>query len=244
MIATSLIPRPWRRQLIDSVYGAEDDKGMRIYLGVLWGGFFLLTLILLGFTPWAWPAEREGRVESLAPITCEAILSEDEAAERAETNITTTNKSKAKSRSTSTASSSRSACRAALTDAERAQLGRAEALIAYLQRGGMTPPPLALPPDSPVRDWVDSNICRLGGAGAGDRGALAWHVWQGAGECGRGNKLIAQMPLSILLWPLLGAILTPLLLIWLGFRLVRHTLRLPATRRAYRRLYGSEHKAP
>jgi len=243
VISSDLIPRPWRRQLIDSVYGAEDDKGLRIYMGALWGGFALAVLILLGFTPWAWPAEREGRVESLAPITCEAILGDDEAAERSETNTTATNRTKAKSRSTST-TSARSACRAALTDAERAQLGRTEALVAYLQRGGMAPPPLALPADSPVRSWVDSNICRLGGAGSGDRGALAWHVWQGAGECGGGNRLIAQMPLSILLWPLLGALLTPLLLIWLGFKLVRHTLRLPATRRAYRRLYGSEHKAP
>lgn len=241
MIGTSLIPRPWRRSLIDSVYGAEDDKGMRIYLGVLWGGMLLLTLILLGFTPWAWPAEREGRVESLAPITCEAILG-DEAEERLEP--ATANKAKAKSRSSQPATSSRSACRAALTDAERAQLGRAEALVAYLQGGGMSPPPLALPADTPVREWIDGKICRLGGAGAGDRGALAWHVWQGAGECGRGSRLVSQMPLSILLGPLLGMILTPILLLWLAYRLLRHTLRLPSTRRAYRRLYGSEHKAP
>ncbi|MDB5667481.1 MAG: hypothetical protein JWL74_431 [Alphaproteobacteria bacterium] len=242
MIGTSLVPRPWRRQLIDSVYGAEDDKGLRIYMGVLWGGFLLAFLILLGFTPWAWPAEREGRVENLNPITCEAILGDDEAADRTETN-SSTNRTKARSRS-STSASNRSACRAALTDAERAQLGRTEALVVYLQRGGVTPPPLNLEVDSPVRSWVDSNICRLGGAGAGDRGALAWHVSNGAGECGSGNKLIARMPLSILLWPWLGALLTPLLLLWLGYRLVRHTLRLPATRRAYRRLYGSEHKAP
>lgn len=241
MIGTSLIPRPWRRSLIDSVYGAEDDKGMRIYLGVLWGGMLLLALILLGFTPWAWPAEREGRVESLAPITCEAILG-DEAEERLEP--ATANKAKAKSRSSQPATSSRSACRAALTDAERAQLGRAEALVAYLQGGGMSPPPLALPADTPVREWIDGKICRLGGAGAGDRGALAWHVWQGAGECGRGSRLVSQMPLSILLGPLLGMILTPILLLWLAYRLLRHTLRLPSTRRAYRRLYGSEHKAP
>lgn len=241
MIGTSLIPRPWRRSLIDSVYGAEDDKGMRIYLGVLWGGMLLLALILLGFTPWAWPAEREGRVESLAPITCEAILG-DEAEERLEP--ATANKAKAKSRSSQPATSSRSACRAALTDAERAQLGRAEALVAYLQGGGMSPPPLALPADTPVREWIDGKICRLGGAGAGDRGALAWHVWQGAGECGRGSRLVSQMPLSILLGPLLGLILTPILLLWLAYRLLRHTLRLPSTRRAYRRLYGSEHKAP
>jgi hypothetical protein len=241
VIGTSLIPRPWRRSLIDSVYGAEDDKGMRIYLGVLWGGMLLLALILLGFTPWAWPAEREGRVESLAPITCEAILG-DEAEERLEP--ATANKAKAKSRSSQPATSSRSACRAALTDAERAQLGRAEALVAYLQGGGMSPPPLALPADTPVREWIDGKICRLGGAGAGDRGALAWHVWQGAGECGRGSRLVSQMPLSILLGPLLGMILTPILLLWLAYRLLRHTLRLPSTRRAYRRLYGSEHKAP
>jgi len=137
VIGTNLVPRPWRRQLIDSVYGAEDDKGLRIYMGVLWGGFLLAALVLLGFTPWAWPAEREGRVESLTPITCEAILGDDEAADRAETNATT-NRSRAKARTAET--SSRSACRAALTDAERAQLGRTEALIAYLQRGGVTPP--------------------------------------------------------------------------------------------------------
>jgi hypothetical protein len=41
-----------------------------------------------------------------------------------------------------------------------------------------------------------------------------------------------------------GMILTPLIILALLLGLLRHSLRLPSTRRAYRRLYGSEHKAP
>jgi hypothetical protein len=41
-----LLPRIWRRPLIDSVYGAEDEKGLRIYLGVLWAAAFAAVLIL------------------------------------------------------------------------------------------------------------------------------------------------------------------------------------------------------
>lgn len=238
MIATSLLPRPWRRALIDAVYGAEDDKGLKIYLGILWGGLLLLALVLTGLTPWAWPAEREGRVESMAPVTCEALYGDTDERPSAGT----TNKSSSKARLPGT--SARTACRQALTDAERAQLGRAEGMVAYLQNGGVTPPPLAVPPATPLRDWIDSKVCRLGGAGWGERGALAWHVWQGVGECSAGSRLMAQLPLSILLGPWLGIILTPLLLFWLAFRLLQHTLRMPATRRAYRLLYGSEHKAP
>jgi hypothetical protein len=45
------VPSTWRRPLIDSVYGAEDEKGLRIYLGVLWAATLLTALILGGFTP-------------------------------------------------------------------------------------------------------------------------------------------------------------------------------------------------
>jgi len=234
-----LVPRVWRRQLIDSVYGAEDEKGLRIYLGVLWGAALLFALILAGFTPWNWPAEREGRVETLAPVSCEAILGEDQA-ERAEP--ASTNRSANKSGTKAPAG--RTACRQLLSDAERAQLGRVEETVAYLQRGGTTPPALALPSDTPLRSWVDSNICRLGGAQGEDRGALAWHVGQGVGECGGWTRRAASFPLSVGLGWWAGMILTPLLILGLIFLLARHSLRLPATRRAYRRLYGSEHKAP
>jgi hypothetical protein len=50
--------------------------------------------------------------------------------------------------------------------------------------------------------------------------------------------------LSIPARPILGLILTPLLMLALIVLRDRHSLRLPSTRRAYRRLYGSEHKAP
>jgi len=240
VIATSLLPRPWRRALIDSVYGAEDDRGLKIYLGVLWGGLLLLALILSGFTPWAWPAEREGRVESMAAVSCEEILGEADEPPPA----TSSNRSRTKTNTKAGSSASRTSCRQTLTDSERAQLGRTEELVAYLQRGGMTPPALNVPAGTPLRSWIDSNICRLGGAGAGDRGALAWHVWQGIGECSGGSRFMAQLPLSILLGPWLGLLLTPLIILWLAFRLLQHTLRIPATRRAYRLLYGSEHKAP
>jgi hypothetical protein len=232
-----LLPRVWRRPLIDSVYGAEDERGLRIYLGVLWAAGLLAALILAGFTPWNWPAEREGRVETLAPVSCESILGENEAAEPPATNRSA-NKSRTK------APAGRTACRQLLSDAERAQLGRVEETVSYLQRGGATPPALAIPSDTPLRSWVDGNICRLGGAQSEDRGALAWHVGQGAGECGGWTRRAASFPLSIGLgwWP--GMILTPLIILALLFALARHSLRLPSTRRAYRRLYGSEHKAP
>lgn len=240
MIATGLLPRTWRRTLIDKVYGAEDNRGLRIYLGALWGALLLAALILTGFTPWAWPAQREAQVASLAQVTCEEVRTRasDDDADPPRTNTS-------RSRSKATGASSRAtACRQALGPAELSQLGRVESLVAYLQRGGAAPPPLGLESDSRLRAWVDSRVCRLRGADGGERGALAWHVWQGAGECGGGDRLVAQFPLTILLGPLLGMVLTPALLLWLAFQLGRHSLRLPATRRAYRRLYGSEHKAP
>lgn len=244
MIPTNLIPRPWRRSLIDSVYGAEDERGARIYLAVLWAGILLLMLILAGLTPWAWPAERDGRVATLEQVTCEAILGEEQAGERAEPrNQSARAGNKARTRA-QPAASGRNACRQLLSDAERAQLTRAEETVGYLQRGGTTPQPLAIPSDTPLRDWIDGRVCRLGGASAGDRGALAWHVGRGIGECGGWSRAAAQFPLSILLGPILGIILTPLILLALIFFAARHSLRLPATRRAYRRLYGSEHKAP
>ena len=233
------LPRAWRRPLIDSVYGAEDEKGLRIYLGLLWGAALLTALILAGFTPGNWFTEREGRAESLAPVSCESILGEEEAAGRSEPQPNKgANKSRAK------AAPGRTACRQLLGEGERAQLGRVEETVAYLQRGGATPPALAIPSDTPLRAWLDSNICRLGGVEGGDRGALAWHVWQGTGECGGWTARAAQFPLSIGFGWWLGMILTPLIILGLLFLLARHTLRLPATRRAYRRLYGSEHKAP
>lgn len=243
MIASDLIPRPWRRAVIDSVYGAEDERGLRIYLGVLWGALLLFTLIIAGVTPWAWPAEREGRVTSLEPVTCEAILGEEEAADLAEPKNELRSSGKARTKAQS-AASRRNACRALLSDAERAQLTRAEETVSYLQGGGPTPQPLAIPSDTPLRDWIDRSVCRLGGADSNERGALAWHVGQGIGECGGWSRTAAQFPLSILLGPIIGLILTPLIILALIFFLARHSLRLPATRRAYRRLYGSDHKAP
>jgi hypothetical protein len=244
MIATNLIPRPWRRAIIDSVYGAEDDRGVKIYLGLLWGGLLLLSLILAGLTPWAWPAEREGRVTSLEQVSCDAILGEEEAADRADSkNQSTRSTTKTRGKAPA-ATGSRNACRQLLTDAERSQLTRAEETVSYLQRGGGTPQPLAIPSGTPLRDWIDSRICRMSGADSDDRGALAWHVGQGIGECGGWSRTAAQFPLSIMLGPILGIILTPLILLLLIFFAARHSLRLPATRRAYRRLYGSEHKAP
>ena len=236
----NLLPRPWRKSLIDAVYGAEDERSANIYLASLWGAALLLFLILGGFTPLNWPAERDGRVETMAPVSCEAILGEDEAQDEPETESSSasSNKSRAK------ASGSRTACRQLLSEAERAQLGRVEATVAYLQRGGATPPALGIPDDTPLRAWVDSNICRMGGAEGEDRGALAWHVGEGIGECGGWTQRSSQFPLSIWIgwWP--GMLLTPLIILALVFFLALHSLRLPSTRRAYRRLYGSEHKAP
>ena len=240
MIGAKLLPRPWRRALVDSVYGAEDERGARIYLGSLWGALLLAGLLLTGTTPWAWPAVREGKVESLQPVTCDAILGDDDSASGSRSDGSrSSNKSAAKS-----AAARRSGCRQLLSEAERAQLGRTETTISYLQNGGPVPPALAIPDESPLRSWIDGNICWLGGADGSDRGALAWHVGQGIGECGGWSKSSARLPLTIWFGPIVGMLLTPIILLWLLFLLIRHTVRLPATRRAYRRLYGSEHKAP
>jgi hypothetical protein len=243
MIASSLLPRPWRRALIDFVYGAEDTRGLKIYLASLWGALALLALILTGTTPWAWPAVREGRVDSLQPVTCDAILGEQEAGDQ-RARSAETNRSSTKGSTKAGPSRSRSQCRQLLSDAERAQLGRTEATVAYLRQGGATPPALAIPTETPLRDWIDTNVCGLSGASGEDRGALAWHVEQGIGECGAWSKTVARLPLAIWWGPVLGIILTPIILFGLLFLLIRHSLRLPSTRRAYRRLYGSEHKAP
>lgn len=234
-----LLPRSWRKALIDAVYGAEEERGATIYLASLWGAGLLAILLLAGLTPWNWPAERDGRVETLQPITCEAILGEDAADGADDTN---TAKSAGKARPK--APNGRTGCRALLSDAERAQLGRVEETVAYLQRGGPTPPALSIPDDTALRRWVDGNVCRLGGVEGADRGALAWHVGQGVGECGAVATRAAGLPLSIWLGWWVGLLVTPLLLLALVYFLAKHTIRLPATRRAYRRLYGSEHKAP
>lgn len=228
--------RDRRRRLIDAVYGAEEDRGANIYLASIWGVGLLACLIVAGFTPWNWPAQRDGRVESLAPVSCEAILGEDDEEQAAARNQSTT---KARPKA-----GTRSSCRQLLSEAERGQLGRVEATVAYLQQGGPAPAPLALPEDGVLRGWVDGNICRLGGADGADRGALAWHVGQGIGECGGWARQAAGFPLSTWLGWWAGMLLTPLLILILLFFLARHSLRLPATRREYRRLFGSEHKAP
>lgn len=230
-----------RRRLVDEVYGAEDTRGLTIYLAILWGGLLLLALILTGTTPWAAPAEREGKVETMQAVTCEAILGDEDNAREDSGNSSarSTNRS-----STKAGTRARSQCRQLLSDAERAQLGRTEATIAYLQRGGVTPPALAVPDDTPLRDWIDSRICGLRGAESEDRAALAWHVQQGIGECGGWSRTVARLPITVWWGPILGIVLTPLILLGLLFLLARHTMRIPSTRRAYRRLYGSEHKAP
>jgi hypothetical protein len=246
MIPADLLPRPWRRAVIDSVYGAEDRRGARIYMASLWGALLVLALLLTGTTPWAWPAEREARVESLQPVTCEALLDDDDAAQQPDANRAGNrpgNAANAKG-AAGAAARSRSQCRELLSPGERAQLGRTEQLVSYLRQGGAAPPALGLPDDSPLRTLVDRNICRLGGVDGGDRGALAWHVQQGIGECGSWNRTVARLPLAIWWGPIAGIIVTPLVLLLLLFLLIRHSLRLPSTRRAYRRLYGSEHKAP
>jgi hypothetical protein len=223
------------RIVIDSVYGAKEWRGAYIYLASLWAPALLLFLILSGCTPWNWPAERDGRVSSLAPASCEVMLGDTE--RTAPPANASTSKAQGK------AATGRTACRRLLSEAEQGQLDRVEATVSYLQLGGTTPPALSLPDDSPMRSWVNGNICRLGGAEGGDRGELAWHVYQGIGECGDWTRRAAQFPLSIWFgwWP--GMLLTPLILLALFFFLARHSLRLRSTRRAYHRLFGSEHKA-
>lgn len=242
MMLLDLLPRGPRRTLIDSVYGSEEDRGLKYYLAAVWGLGLLAALIVIGFTPWAWPAQREARVESLSPVLCEDIRPIDDSRSADDPPSNSSSRSKTKARGA--AVTGPTACRQSLTQGDRTLLGRAEQTVSYLQRGGATPPPLGVPEGTPLRDWIDGNICGLGGAGFGERGALAWHVWQGIGECSGRARLVAQLPLAILLGPILGMLLTPLLLGAGLFYLGRHTMRLPATRRAYRRLYGSEHKAP
>lgn len=241
MIPADLLPRRWRRGLIDSVYGAEDKSGARIYMAVLWGGLAVLALLLTGTTPWAWPAERDGRVESLQPVSCEAIFDADQSASAVDLNRTA---SRNGSRGSGTAGQRRTQCSQSLDATSRAQLLRLSQVADYLRLGGAPPPALDLPDGSALRDWSDDHICGLNGAAGADRGALAWHVQQGIGECGGWSRSVARLPLAIWWGPVLGVLFTPLILLALLYFLVRHTVRLPSTRRAYRRLYGSEHKAP
>lgn len=221
------------RIIIDAVYGAKEWRGAYIYLACLWVPALILLLLLTGLTPWSWPAVRESRVASLAPVSCEWLLEESAAS-----SLDLTGQNQA-----ATATGARSGCRRQLGQATREQLDRVEGTIAFLQQGGPTPAALNLPDDAPLRSWVNGNICRLGGADAADRGALAWQVNAGVGECGDFTRRAANFPLSIWTgwWP--GTLLTPFILLILFFFLLRHTLRLRSTRRAYRRLFGSEHKA-
>jgi hypothetical protein len=236
----NILPRATRKSLIDSVYGSEEDRGRNIYLGAVWGLWLLAALLVAGFTPFAWPAERNGQVESLEPVLCDDIRPIDDDTPADEP---ASNSSRAKGKVNRAALARAAACRQALSAGDRTFLARAEQMVTYLQRGGDPPVELGVPAGTPLRAWIDSNVCRLGGADRADRGALAWHVWQGIGECGFGDRLVAQLPLTIWLGRIAGIFFTLLILGAGTFFLLRHSLRLPAVRRAYRRLYGSEHKA-
>ncbi len=118
------------------------------------------------------------------------------------------------------------------------------ALTAQLRdlRGNAGPAPPALLGGA-VKRQVDQRVCRMEGVAARDRGALAWHVSHGAGGCSWIERRVATFPLSVWLgyWP--GLILSLLIVVIVAIPAYIHFRRLPATRRMYWRLYGSEHRA-
>jgi hypothetical protein len=235
-VISGLMPAPMRRTIVDWIYGSKSSTGMLLY-------FAALALLWIMIAAWAtgkltdWPLKVDGKVEHFEGDTCEEMafaryrepLAPGAVAPPADE-----------------ASSGGATICSQLGPGQRLQLERAQELGENLRQG--TPTQMAdfeVAEESALRAWMDGNVCRLGGAADGaDRARLGWYVRRGVGKCGGWSKLIAGFPVTVWLGFWAGLLLTPLLVLAAAYYLLRHALRIPSTRSAYRRLYGSEHKPP
>lgn len=242
MITSRLLPGSVRRKLVDAVYGSDGAQNLIVYAAGLWVAFLILALLLLGRTPWNAPAQADTAVPSLPYLTCSTLGIEEG------DGPATSNRSSAR-RAASTPSGDNVSNCPGLAAADVQDLRSVARLAARIRNGvadnatsDATATDLDIASEGAARQWVNRYVCHLGGATGETRGALAWFVWQGYGRCSTADRNIAAMPLTIWLGPIVGMLLTALILFASFFVLLRHSLRLPSTWRAYRRLYGSEHR--
>lgn len=96
--------------------------------------------------------------------------------------------------------------------------------------------------DAREQAWLNANICKGALASADERAARAWRIRNNERLCAPVQRRLAVMPLAIQFGPIVGLIVSVLLLLgsfWMGFQAVNALIRIG---RAYRRLYASEHR--
>jgi hypothetical protein len=231
----SLVPAWLRRLIVDSIYGSKSTLGMWVY-------FALLALLWIIIAAWAtgnltdWPLKAHAKIETFVGDSCEALdfASHREAAPTGDNLSVTANQADAGS-SCSDAS-----------EGERRQLDQARDLAENLRQG--TPKQIVefdAPDGSALQTWMNSYVCKLGGAGSvSGRAGLGWYVRNDVGKCPSASRLVAGFPFTVWFGYWLGLLLTPLVIGAATIVLIRHGSKIPSTRVAYRRLYGSHHKPP
>jgi len=96
--------------------------------------------------------------------------------------------------------------------------------------------------DAPTRAWIDREVCKKGFARRIEREVRAWRMDQNPTLCGAFDTLMGQAPLNVALGPWLGMTLAAIILLGLTLPLLALLLWLPRVRKAYRRLYVSDHR--
>ena len=97
---------------------------------------------------------------------------------------------------------------------------------------------------SEAREWLDENLCAVTARRTGDeRRALVWYLREHADLCRGAGRAMILAPMAVTLTPIGSAILSLALLAGLTGVVVGGARFLRRVRRAYRRLYVSEHRA-
>lgn len=96
--------------------------------------------------------------------------------------------------------------------------------------------------DAATRDWIDDQVCRRWFWSAAERQARAWRMAQKPGLWNAWDTAFGSAPLNVAWTPLAGVPLTLLILALLAAPLALLLWWLPRVRKAYRRLYVSDHR--
>lgn len=138
----------------------------------------------------------------------------------------------------------RSAPAAFLDASDRPSPVELQSLLSAMNTGRDFAAPEGLFEENEVRTWLDENVCAAAARRTHDeRSALVYYIRNEADLCAGFGKAMILAPMAPVLTPIGSAILSFALLavfaagVWRGARFLRRV------RRAYRRLYVSEHRA-